>query len=99
MRNRKIFRLVLTFILAIVVAYPLLFWGTATLSDHRGNEVRKRDATYTDWDRGIASLVTGQDGRGEAIDTDKLLNSQEKLDERASQMGLVLGAEFLAGQL
>ena len=30
MRNRKIFRLVLTFVLAIAMAYPLLFWGTAT---------------------------------------------------------------------
>ena len=52
MRNRKVFRLVLTFVLAIAMAYPLLFWGTATLSDNRGINVGKRDAMYNDWDRG-----------------------------------------------
>ena len=52
MRNRKKFRLVLTLLLAIAIAYPLLFWGTATLSDNRGINVGKRDAIYTDWDRG-----------------------------------------------
>ncbi len=37
--------------------------------------------------------------KGEPIDTDELLNCQERLDERANQMGLVLADEFLAGQL
>ena len=52
MRNRKIFQVALTLMLAVAVAYPLLFWGTATLSDTRGINVDKRDPIYSDWARG-----------------------------------------------
>ena len=37
----KIFRVALSFLLAIAVAYPLLFWGTATLSDNKSINVDK----------------------------------------------------------
>jgi hypothetical protein len=57
MRNRKIFRVALTLMLAIAVAYPLLLWGTATLSANRAINVDEKDPLYSDWVRGKRELL------------------------------------------
>ena len=45
---RNMFRIALSLVLAIAVAYPLLFWGTATLSKNRAINVEKNDPVYSD---------------------------------------------------